>query len=38
MDNDIIVMGTDGMYDNLYDHDVSECVEKNMSGDYLKGL
>ena len=38
MDNDIIVMGSDGVFDNLYDRDVAECVQKNMEGANLKGI
>jgi protein phosphatase PTC7 len=34
-DNDIIVMATDGVFDNLYDDDVQACVALQMSGTHF---
>ena len=33
-DYDIIVMATDGVFDNLYDHDITNCVKQNMIDKY----
>jgi protein phosphatase PTC7 len=37
-DGDIIVMGSDGMFDNLFDHDVADCVKPNLKDGWLEGL
>ena len=37
-DNDIIVMASDGVFDNLYDPDVEVCVEAQMNGFDLSGV
>ena len=37
-DNDIIVMASDGVFDNLYDPDIEVCVEAQMNGYDLSGV
>ena len=34
-DNDIIVMASDGVFDNLYDLDTKTCVKKSVQGTHL---
>lgn len=37
-DNDIIVMASDGMFDNLYDTDVHDCIKPYLVKDALEDL
>jgi len=31
-ENDLIVLGTDGVFDNIYDEDILDCVKPSMKG------
>ena len=31
-ENDLMIVGSDGLYDNLYDEDIMRCIVKNMGG------
>lgn len=31
VDKDIIIMGTDGLFDNVYDEDMEPCIKKEIS-------
>lgn len=33
-DYDIVVMGTDGVFDNIYDHDIVNCIKPYMIDRY----
>jgi len=33
-DKDIVVMGSDGLFDNLYNEDILECIYPQYSGTY----
>ena len=37
-DNDIIVMASDGVFDNLYDPDLEKCVKKGMDGTHFSNI
>lgn len=30
-ENDVIVLGSDGLFDNLYSYDFEECIKDNMN-------
>lgn len=37
-ENDVIVMASDGVFDNMYDEDIEGCVKPEMNGTDLSGL
>ena len=37
-ENDIIVMGSDGLFDNLFDEDIHDCVRPNLKGFELENF
>jgi len=37
-DNDIIVMASDGVFDNLFDRDLEACVKPEMKGSHFADL
>lgn len=36
--NDILVMASDGVFDNMYDEDIEACVKPELIGTDLSGL
>lgn len=36
--NDIIVMGSDGLFDNLYDEDILKCIKPYLKGKLLEDV
>ena len=36
--NDIIVVGSDGLFDNLYDHDIITCLKSGLKGTNLEDI
>ena len=37
-ENDVIVLGSDGLFDNLYSKDFEECIKNNISDYSNKSL